>query len=247
MGDFEDLYISIVFCLESISVNEGRICNKKVSTKASSFYKLIVSFDFIVTLVLTRRFILDLTFPVTKLLQGKETNMDDASYLLDSLKSIVLSKRSTVDELYNNCYRIILEIANKVSINEAKPCIATFQKNRNNVTLGSVSHYFEKVVTIPLLDHLLTQLNVRFDSTSVMVCGGLEIVPVKLFLLYHKNIDWRQKFRPFTEFYRSDFPCYKTFDLWEAYWLNNTSCHSDISSTLKKALISRASVILRYA
>ena len=71
-----------------------------------------------------------------------------------------------------------------------------------------------------------------------MVYGGLVIVPVKMLSLYHKNIDWRQKFRPFAEFYKSDLPCYKALeaelDLWEAYWLNDTSCHPDnISSTLK--------------
>ena len=56
--------------------------------------------------------------------------------------------------------------------------------------------------------------------------------------LCHKNIDWMQNFRPFAEFYRSDLPCYKflkaELDLWEAYWLNDTSCYqADISSTLK--------------
>ena len=71
-----------------------------------------------------------------------------------------------------------------------------------------------------------------------MVYGGLVIVPVKMLSLYHKNIDWRQKFRPFAEFYRSDLPCYKALeaelDLWESYGLNDTSCDSDnISSTLK--------------
>ena len=38
--------------------------------------------------------------------------------------------------------RIILEIANKVSINKTKPRTATFQKNCNNVALESVSDYF---------------------------------------------------------------------------------------------------------
>ena len=68
-----------------MSVNEGRVCNRDTSTKASSFYKLIVTFNFISTLVLTRS-ILELTLPVTELLQGKEIDMTDASRLLDSLK-----------------------------------------------------------------------------------------------------------------------------------------------------------------
>ena len=71
LDDLEDLFVSIVFCLESMSVNEERVCNKETSTKASSFYKLIASFDFITTLVLTRS-ILDLIHSVTELLQGKK-------------------------------------------------------------------------------------------------------------------------------------------------------------------------------
>ena len=115
-----------------MSVNEGRVCNRETSTKASSFYKLIASFEFIATLVLTRS-ILDLALPVTELLQGKEIDMVAASHLLDSLKSVILSKRNTVDDFHNNFYRIILEMANKVSINETKPRTAAFQNNRNNV------------------------------------------------------------------------------------------------------------------
>ena len=124
-----------------MSVNEGRVCKKETSTKASSFYKLIASFDFIAILVLTRS-ILDLTLPVTELLQGKEIDMANASHLLDSLKSVILSKRNTVDEFHNDCYRIILEMANKISINETKPCTAAFQRNHNNAPSESISDYF---------------------------------------------------------------------------------------------------------
>ena len=74
-----------------MSVIEGRVSNRETLTKASFFYKLIASFEFIATLVLTRS-ILDLTLPVTELLQGKETDITDASHLLDSLKSVIFSK-----------------------------------------------------------------------------------------------------------------------------------------------------------
>ena len=89
LDDVEDIYVSIAFCLKSMSVNEGRVYKRETSTKASSFYKLITSFDFTATLVLTKS-ILDLTLPVTELLQGKEINLfNDASQLLDSLKSVL--------------------------------------------------------------------------------------------------------------------------------------------------------------
>ena len=111
-----------------MSVNEARVCNRETSTKESSFYKAssfckkIASFDFTATLVLTRS-ILDITpdlIPVTELLQGNEIDIADASHILDSLKSEILSKQNIIDEFHNNCYRIILEIANKASINTAQ-------------------------------------------------------------------------------------------------------------------------------
>ena len=89
-------------------------------------------------MVVTRS-ILDLTLPATVY---KEKKLNDASHLLDSLKSVTLSKQNTVDDFHNNCYRIILEIANKVSINETRPHTVAFQKNRNNVPSESVSDYF---------------------------------------------------------------------------------------------------------
>ena len=78
-----------------MSFNEGRVCSKEASAKASTFYKLLSSFDFIATLVLTRS-VLELTVPVTVLLEGKEIDMANASDLLDSLKSVMLSKRKNL-------------------------------------------------------------------------------------------------------------------------------------------------------
>ena len=86
--------------------------------------------------------LIDLTLPISELLQGKEIDMVGSFHLLNSLKSAILSKRNTVDEFHNNCYMIIYEISNKGSINKTKPHAATFQKHRNNVPSESVSNYF---------------------------------------------------------------------------------------------------------
>ena len=68
--------------------------------------------------------------------------------------------------------------------------------------------------------------------------SGLVITLSKMISMVHKNVPWREKFRQFAKFHESDLPCYKALDavldLWETYWLSNTSCHPDnISSTLK--------------
>lgn len=52
--------------------------------------------------------------------------MADASHALDQLKSITLSKLNTGDEFFHNYHRIILEIVNKVNINDTTPRTAKF-------------------------------------------------------------------------------------------------------------------------
>ena len=126
----------------------------------------------------------------------------------------------------------------KVKVYEIKPHTVAIQRNRNNIPSESVSDYFKKVVTIPLLDYVTIQLKERFDSVFVMAYSGLVIIPSKIISLVHKNVSWREKFRQFAIFHESDSPCYKALDaeldFWETYWLNNTSCHPDnILSTLK--------------
>ena len=65
LNDFEDLFAPIVFCLEEMSLNIGRVCNQDTSAKATSFYKLMTSFDFLSSLVITTS-----ALPVTHLLAG---------------------------------------------------------------------------------------------------------------------------------------------------------------------------------
>ena len=62
--DFDDIFAPIVFCLEEMRLNMLRVCNQDTSAKATLFYKLMTSFDFLSSFVITKS-IPDLTLPVT--------------------------------------------------------------------------------------------------------------------------------------------------------------------------------------
>ena len=141
----------------------GRVCYQDKSAKANSFYKLMTSFDFLSSLVITRS-ILDLTLPVTQLLEGPATDNADAIHLIESMKSLISWKRSTVDSFHKKCYSDIVELACKVGIEECKPRTSKLHGNRNNVPSESIFGYFKKVVTIPLLDHLADEIAVLLLS-----------------------------------------------------------------------------------
>ena len=71
----------------------GRICNQDRSAKATSFYKLMTSSDFLSSLVITRS-ILDLTLSITQLLQGPAIDIAEGTHLIESLKSLICCKRN---------------------------------------------------------------------------------------------------------------------------------------------------------
>ena len=91
-------------------LNVCRICIQDASTKALSHYKLLTSFDVISALVITRP-VRDLTLPVTKLLQGPAIDVADSSHHIQSLKSLIISKRRNVLQFHNNCYKSVSELA----------------------------------------------------------------------------------------------------------------------------------------
>ena len=200
----------------------------------------MTSFNFLSFLAITRS-ILDLTVPVSQLLQGLAIDIADATHFIESLKNLICCKRNTVDTFHKKCYGHIVELACKVGIEKCKPWTSKLQRNRNNIPSESISDYFKKVVTIPLLDHLTVEIERRFDHGSISVYSGLVIIPSKMMSLVYKNVNWREKFSLFADFFKDDFPCPKALeaelDLWETYWLDSKDClPENISSTLKHIL-----------
>ena len=117
----------------------------------------MTSFDFLSSVVIARS-VFDLTLPLTLLLQGPRTDIADATHLIKSLKSLTCCKRNTVDTFHKKCYRDILELVCKVVIEKCKPGTSKLQRNHNNVPSESTSDYFKKLVTIPLLYHLIVEI-----------------------------------------------------------------------------------------
>ena len=118
---------------------------------------------------------------------------------------------------------------------------------------NSISEYYKFTITIPLIDHLNSSLEARFDLDSVNVYKGLCIIPVKLLLLMRKGINWKDQLKTVANFYINDLPNPLALDaelmLWSTYWETHEGPHPDnIASTLKAVSFSgfeNITVILR--
>ena len=133
MGDFEELSAANELCVENISSNMGRVCNQNTSAKATSFYKLMVLFDFLSSLVIARS-ILDLTLPITQFCRVQQYILLMQHILLNHWKNLFVAnvillapfiKGTIVLKCYWTCF--------KLGIDECKPRTSKLQRNCKNV------------------------------------------------------------------------------------------------------------------
>ncbi|XP_057307639.1 52 kDa repressor of the inhibitor of the protein kinase-like [Hydractinia symbiolongicarpus] len=236
MDTFQELYVPLVFTLEEMFVQ--RQCNIDTSSKALSLYKLITSFDFIITMVITRS-LFDITLPVTRMLQSKSNDIFEGLHMIDALKSAAMATRNAVDAYHEMWYEKAVSLAQKVCVTPTKPRTCGRQKNRSNIPAENISDYFKRTTNIPLLDHLNSELKLRFDISTVTSYQGLSIIPSKMMFLVSKHglLGWKDKFTAFCSFYSDDMPNFLALDaeldLWHKYWEMQDSYPDNISATLK--------------
>ena len=174
MDTFEELFIPIIYCLEKMKFNKDNTCNRDTSVKASSFFTLVSTFQFVACLVLTS--VLDMTFPVTQLLQSKSIDICDRLHLIEPLKALVITRRQDVDEFHSKGCKKALLLSEKINITDAMARVVGTQIHRSNTPTESAADYYKKTITIPL-----RELDCRFDSSKTeAVFNGFIIVPAKL-------------------------------------------------------------------
>ena len=233
LDTFQELFVPVVQTLDDLASN----AKPSLSTDASSLLTHISRFDFIASLVITRN-ILDTTLPVTQLLQGKSIDVMDGVHLITSLKNDVTRMRNSIDRFHDIWYKEALNLAQEISVLEWMPRTVGRKITRSNHPAQSISDYYKLTITIPLIDHLYTSLEARFDLNSIRIYKGLSIVPVKMMNLTMKGIDWKEKFRAVSNFYEDDLPNPLALDaelrLWQTYWkAHQGSLPDNIVTTLK--------------
>ena len=102
---------------------------------------------------------------------------------------------------------------------------AHLKKNRANVPFESISDYYKKSITIPLLDNFNSDMQTRFNTDAVTAYHGLSILPAKVVSKdpVKSNLTWRQQFSKFCNLYNADLPnptgLSGELNAWENDWL----------------------------
>ena len=115
----------------------------------------------------------------------------------------------------------------KINITDTLSRVAGNQTHRSKTSVESVPDYYKRTITIPLLDHLICELDYEFDSSKPeTIFNGFAIVPAKLIAIVHQpdKGHWKERFSLFANFIRDDLPNALSIDsevnLRETYWIS---------------------------
>lgn len=163
---------------------------------------------------------------------------------VEALKNLGIRIRNEINFYHDKWYTEVVALAAKVDIVESMPRTTNRQTTRDNHPSSHASEYFKRVITIPVLDHLNSELKTRFDMDSVNAYYGLSIVPSKMIALVNSfqsgQQTWKEKFKIFANLYEDDIPNPLALDaeleLWQKYWESFQGSRPDSDGSTLKAL-----------
>ena len=233
---FIDLFLLLVSCLEDIVQTSSSEWNRDTRSDAQSCLLALSQFSFICTLVVTET-ILACTKGLSVKLQGRYIDAIRAHKDIETVTSVVKGFRSEVDSFHDQYYHEALHLAALVGVDESAPRLASRQQHRQNVPATSTAEYYRLNVTVPLLDHLISELDSRLNSeSSSVVVEFIQLLPCTL---YRKPASERlitADLDTVLKLYESDLPCTRSMDveleLWRTRW-KDAELAEDLNTPVK--------------
>lgn len=169
-----DLYHYIVMALDEIydpSDDERFKCPEEDSwawdantrTLANGLRQTMKSFSHIVTFVCCME-LLEPMRPIVSSLQGRLVEVYFGFQKIEEVTHVYNEIRRNIDTCYDRMYLKVLALATLVGSEEQRPRTNRRQTNRENVPAETVKTYWKRVVVIPFLDTISSELTSRFSK-----------------------------------------------------------------------------------
>ena len=143
------------------------------------------------------------------------------------VKSTLLNARRNVESFHKNIYGDAKWVAATVGIEESAPRLASRQQHRTNIHADNCIQYYQRNLTIPLLDHLIAELNNRFDPVSSQhVIELMNLLPSTTTSSQHHD------FENVLKMYGNDLPSSKSFPSELHLWQHKWSSQAEVASAL---------------
>ena len=233
---FTELYEAVVSCMEEITESSATAWNQETISGAQSHLRAIVEFRFILTLVVTKN-VLAYTKGLSVKLQGRWQDIIRAHDNIKSVRQSLEDARKNVDLFHSTWFQEASQIASAVNVEPSVPRTTHRQTKQANTPASSPSEYYQRVITIPFLDHLITELKDRFSEHNERAVKILTLLPPSIFEM--EGTLKEEHISGFLSLYRSELPSPSTLNTelhcWSIKWKRDKQT-SDRCNTVVKTL-----------
>ena len=136
----------------------------------------ISDFEFIISLVIAQK-VLSYTEGITSSLQSKSIDIIAAYKHVNVITESLRDVRRNIEQYNKEWYTLAKELAQKVQVEPKIPRLCKRQLNRHNIPAESPEEYYRKNLSIPFVEHLLSELVTRFSLQQQKAINVLYLVP----------------------------------------------------------------------
>ena len=119
----------------------------------------------VVALVVTQK-LLGYTRGLSVKLQGRYCDIAFAHSEIELVKPTLNGARFEIDSFHDHVYEETLQIYSAVDVEELAPHLAGTQHHHPNTPAENIKEYYKRTLTTPFSDHLVSELDTRFDADS---------------------------------------------------------------------------------
>ena len=110
----------------------------------------------------------------------------EAKYIIEAIAEVnlvVAALKKVREDIYihhREWFTAVEEICESVGVEASLPRTCARHRNRSNIPAQDACEYYRRVTFVPLLDHLISELESRFSSHKQTALLGLYLVPTVL-------------------------------------------------------------------
>jgi hypothetical protein len=186
---FKTLHKSVAECMENIYNSPSGSWNADSRTDARALQIAITTTDFLCSLVITNS-CLKYIQALTTNLQAESQDIVSAVKEIETVIATIQETRDNVGTYHDEWFKTVESMCSSVG---------TF---RSNTPADTPNEFYCRTVTIPQLDHILSELRSRFGKRQQTALSGLSIIPSVI--ISTPSEDLNSKVKQLADLYEKD-------------------------------------------
>ena len=189
--------------------------DSETATKAQMLLAACSTTDFIVS-VRTMQEMLAITKPLSTSLQKVGIDLYNATGYIKNIISVFRCKREDAANCFRKTWAAAAEMASHAEVELRMPRVTAQQKHRNNPPANDPEEYYLRSVYIPFLDHIIAELDERFQNHNAVALRFSCLIPK--FISSYEFVDVAPVFEIYNCFLDSCEAVEGEFTIWKSQW-----------------------------